>query len=136
MISAPTLAATNDQMTCCSQRSRIGRPLTGMRLGGTSSPVAAAAFTTRSSLRFVPFCPTAPAGGGLAEFGFADGVEAGDAGFVRDGAVETDPGPAAVELEGGEHVVEPGAAGDPPPDPRPGRPGQPGHTEAGHAAGA
>jgi len=46
MISAPTLAARNDQITCCSQRSRIGRPLTGMRFGGTSSPVAAAAFTT------------------------------------------------------------------------------------------
>ena len=41
MTSAPTLAARNDQMICCSQRSLIGRPLTAMRLGGTSSPVAA-----------------------------------------------------------------------------------------------
>ena len=42
MISAPTFAATSDQMICCSQRSLIGLPLTGMRLGGTSSWVAAA----------------------------------------------------------------------------------------------
>ena len=44
---------------------------------------------------------------GSGELGFADGVEVGDAGLVRDGAVEADPAPAAVELEGGEHVVEP-----------------------------
>src|ERR1700749_1308679 len=72
MMSAPTLAARNDQMTCCSQRSRIGRPLTGMRFGGTSSPVAAAAFITRSSLRFVPFCPTAPAGRDVDKAGYAE----------------------------------------------------------------
>ena len=42
MISAPTFAARNDQMICCSQRSLIGRPLTGMRFGGTSWLVAAA----------------------------------------------------------------------------------------------
>src|SRR5207302_734473 len=71
----------------------------------------------------------------LAEFGFADGLEVRDAGGVRDGAVEADAPPAAVELEGGEHVVEPGTAGDPPPQPRLGRPGQPGEPDAGHAAG-
>src|SRR6516225_8297652 len=124
MTSAPTLAARNDQMTCCSQRSRIGRPLTGMRFGGTSSPVAAASFTTRSSLRFIPFCPTSPGGGSgdadrrSAELGFADGLEVRDAGLVRDGAVEADPRPAAVELQGREHVAEPGTAGDPPLNPR------------------
>ena len=42
MTSAPTFAARNDQMICCSQRSLIGLPLTAMRFGGTSSPVAAA----------------------------------------------------------------------------------------------
>jgi len=41
MIKAPTLAARNDQMICCSHRSLIGLPLTGMRFGGTSSRVAA-----------------------------------------------------------------------------------------------
>src|SRR6185312_8021464 len=71
----------------------------------------------------------------LAEFGFADGLEVRDAGGVRDGAVEADAPPAAVELEGGEHVVEPGTAGDPPPQPRLGRPGQPGEPDAGHVAG-
>ena len=39
MTSAPTFAARNDQMICCSQRSLIGLPLTAMRLGGTSSLV-------------------------------------------------------------------------------------------------
>src|SRR5690349_20721320 len=73
--------------------------------------------------------------GASAEFGFADGLEVRDAGGVRDGAVEADAPPAAVELEGGEHVVEPGAAGDPPPEPGLGRPGQPGHLDAGHPAG-
>jgi len=42
MISAPTFAARNDQMICCSQRNLIGLPFTGMRFGGTSSSVAAA----------------------------------------------------------------------------------------------
>jgi hypothetical protein len=41
MTSAPTFAARNDQMICCSQRSLIGLPFTKMRFGGTSSPVAA-----------------------------------------------------------------------------------------------
>ena len=41
MTSAPTFAARNDQMICCSQRSLIGLPLTAIRLGGISSPVAA-----------------------------------------------------------------------------------------------
>src|SRR5207244_12703428 len=52
--------------------------------------------------------PAQGAAAGLAEFGFADGLEVRHAGGVRDGAVEPDTGPAAVELEGGEHVVEPG----------------------------
>src|SRR5579859_7887151 len=42
MISTPMLAARNDQMICCSQRSLIGLPFTGMRFGGTSSPGAVA----------------------------------------------------------------------------------------------
>src|ERR1700748_3873051 len=71
---------------------------------------------------------------GSAEFGFADGLEVGHAGGVFDGAVESDAGPAAVELEGGEHVVEPGAAGDPRPEPCPGHPGQPGDPGAGRPA--
>src|SRR6185312_3003106 len=71
----------------------------------------------------------------LAEFGFADGLEVREAGGVRDGAVETDAPPAAVELEGGEHVVEPGAAGDPPPEPGLGHPGQPGDPDTGDPAG-
>jgi len=36
--------------------------------------------------------------GASAEFGFADGLEVRHAGGVRDGAVEADAGPAAVEL--------------------------------------
>src|SRR2546423_4729874 len=72
-----------------------------------------------------PWC-AGRVGAGSTEFGFADGLEVGHAGGVGDGAVEADARPATVELEGGEHVVEPGAAGDPPPEPRPGRPGQPG----------
>src|ERR1700737_1517780 len=60
-ISAPIFAARNDQMICCSQRNLIGLPLTRMRFGGTSSPVAAviapprcrpaSSRTTRSSSR-------------------------------------------------------------------------------------
>jgi hypothetical protein len=49
MISAPRLAARNDQMICCSQRSLIGLPFTGIRLGGTSSRVVAV--MTPASLR-------------------------------------------------------------------------------------
>src|SRR5258705_13695524 len=72
---------------------------------------------------------------GLAEFGFADGLEVRDAGGVRDGAGEADGGPAAVELESGEHVVEPGAAGEPPAEPGFGHSGQPGDPGAGRPAG-
>src|SRR5689334_17950410 len=80
MISAPTLAARNDQITCCSQRSRIGRPLTGMRFGGTSSPVAAAPFITRSSPRCVPFGPAASASETWIRAGYAEaGVHRGGA---------------------------------------------------------
>src|SRR6516164_4522727 len=42
MTHAPTFAARNSQMTCCTKRSLIGLPLTRMRRGGTSSPVVAA----------------------------------------------------------------------------------------------
>src|SRR5579863_8479351 len=50
MIHAPRLAATINQMICCSQRSRIGLPLTGMRLGGTSCPVAVTMAPSRRRL--------------------------------------------------------------------------------------
>jgi len=41
MITAPTFAAKKDQMICCSQRSLIGLPFTGMCFGGTRGRVAA-----------------------------------------------------------------------------------------------
>ena len=126
------------------------RPVATARTGGAD---VAADATTKAAARIADTAPLmrgadirndagrgrAGRGGmgrrGSAEFGFADGLEVGDAGGVRDGAVEADAGPAAVELEGGEHVVEPGAAGDPPAEPRLGHPGQPGDPGAGHAAG-
>ena len=74
-----------------------------------------------TSPRAAPPCGTAAASG---EVGVADGLEVGDAGVVADGAGEADAGVAAVVLERREHVVEPGAFGDPPPDPRPGGAGQ------------
>src|SRR6267154_5601271 len=99
MIRAPTLATRNDQMTCCSQRSLIGRPWTGMRFGGTRASVAAV--MVRAS-------------GSSAEIGFAHRLQVRDAALVRDGPVPADPGPAPGKLQLGEHVVEPGAAGDVP----------------------
>ena len=56
-------------------------------------------------------------------------------GLVRDGLVEAEAGLGAVELQGGDHVLEPGALGDPPLDLRDARAGERGGGGADQAAG-